>query len=892
MSSPDALLDPQPLLDALAAGPMPVGECRAAWREAADRIDQAFLAGESVEICVRARARIIDAVVVHAWRRFDLGGRGRALIAVGGYGRSELHPKSDIDIGVLLRARARPAVHEQLQGFLAFLWDLGLAIGHSVRTPGECQAEARADITVVTSLMEARLIDGDERLFLTMQRMVAPDRIWPARRFFAAKRDEQVARHRRFDDTAQNLEPNVKEGPGGLRDIQIVSWVARRHFGTGTLAGLVDHGVLTAEESSALQAAQRFLWRVRYSLHLVTGRREDRLLFDHQRRVAEQFGYRDHGRPNTGIEQFMKTYYRTVNEVSRLSEMLLALFEEVTEGRRRKARVQTLNRRFRVRNDYIEVSDPGVFRRYPFALLELFLLMQQNMSVKGVRASTIRLIRDHRHLIDDAFRHDLRARSLFLEILRQPRRVGFELARMHRYGVLGAYLPALESVAGLMQFDLFHVYTVDEHTVMVVLNMRHFWFPAGDFHFPAGDEPALCREIAAQIPKPELLYIAGLFHDVAKGRGGDHSELGEQEAIAFCRLHQIPEWDMRLVAWLVRHHLVMSMTAQRKDISDPTVVNDFAGFVGDITHLNYLYLLTCADIRGTNPRLWTSWKDSLLKELYFAALRALRRGLENPLGRAERIAEIKEAVLGSLGGTQLGRAAVESFWERLDEDYFLRHTPDEIVWHAGHILACPPDALPLVLVREETGRGGTAIFVYTRDREALFAIITRTLDQLGLTVQDARIITSRDGYALDTCFVLDAGTGEMVADGKRGQEIVRAMRAAIASPDLAPLRVNRRPDRKLQHFRIPTAVRFDRDVANDRTVMEVVTTDRPGVLARIGMALQACGVRLQNARIATFGERVEDIFYVTDLDHRPVSDPQKIECLRNTIVDALDALQG
>ncbi|MGE0384544.1 MAG: [protein-PII] uridylyltransferase [Gammaproteobacteria bacterium] len=885
MAASHPSLDPETFRAAIAVLPVQAAPLRTALEEAGERIDQGFEAGVPIQALVRLRAGIVDAVLVRLWTAFELDSEGLALAAVGGYGRGELHPYSDIDITVLLDRAADAAVAERLRRFVTCLFDLRMKIGHSVRTLAECRTEAAADITVTTALMESRRLAGDVRVFDAMRAATAPDRIWPADRFFAAKRDEQAARHHKFDDTAQNLEPHVKEGPGGLRDIQTVNWVAHRHYGGESLAALVDQGFLTREEYETLRRAQLFLWRVRYALHLTTRRAEDRLLFDSQRRVAELFGYSDQGRPNHAVEQFMKSYYRTANDVSRLSEMLLELFQEAIVDAGKRARVRPLNNRFQTRNNYIEVRDPRVFKHYPWALLEVFLLLQHNPGIEGVRASTIRLIRDHRHLIDDKLRHDLRARSLFLEILRQPRRVGFELIRMHRYGVLGAYLPIIEAVTGLMQFDLFHVYTVDQHTLTVVWNLRRFWVPTGG-------EPALCLEVAGQIPKPELLYVAGLFHDVAKGRGGDHSELGEQESIAFCRNHQLPEWDTHLVAWLVRHHLDMSTTAQRKDISDPRVVNDFAGFVGDVTRLNYLYLLTCADILGTNPRLWTSWKDSLLRELYYGTLRALRRGLENPIGRAEHIAQTKAEARAALAGASLEPESVERLWSGLPDDYFLRHSPEEILWHAQNILACPADRLPLVLLREATGRGGTAIFIYMPDRDYLFATMTRTLDQQGLDILDARIITSRDGFTLDTYFVLEADSGEMIGDAKRAAEIVQALHKALTQAEAAPATVNRRTDRKVKAFRIPTVVSFDQDEAGHRTRMEVVTSDRPGVLARIGMALQFCGVRLQNARIATYGERVEDIFYLTTRDNEPISDPLKFECLRESICGALSAPDG
>jgi [protein-PII] uridylyltransferase len=864
----------------LEAGADPVRSFRAALEASTARLGQAFDTGAPVAELLHRRAQLTDALLARAWALAGLADADTALLAVGGYGRSELHPGSDIDIAVLVKRRPGELLSKRIEQFLMFLWDIGLKVGHSVRTPGQCRIEARADITVATNLMEARLVAGDGSLLEAMRRQTGPARIWPLRKFFQARVAAQQERHRKFADSAYNLEPNLKEGPGGLRDIQTVEWIARRHFGAGSLAELRQHGFLTEEELRTLEAGRNFLWQARYALHLVAGRREDRLLFDYQRAVARRMGFRDGDTPNHGVEQFMKMYYRTVTELGRLNEILLGLLQEALVERGRKVRVRVLNKRFQTHNDLIEVRNRGVFKRYSFALLEIFMLMQQEPKVTGIRASTLRSMRDHLHLIDENFRRDLRARSLFIEILRHPRRLSDELHRMQRYGVLGAYLPVYGAVSGLMQFDLFHVYTVDEHTLVVVRNMRRFWFPDQD-------TPPLCAHVAHEIPKPELLYIAGLFHDIGKGQGGDHCEIGAQEAIDFCFRHHLGQWDCNLVAWLVRHHLLMSITAQKKDVADPAVINDFAGVVGDGTHLNYLFLLTVADIQGTNPNLWTSWKRALLENLYASTLRALRRGLENPLTRPERIRETKDEVLAAIGRTDLAPSAVEALWQNLDEDYFLRHTPDEILWQAEGILPAREEDLPVVLVRPETERGSTEVFIYMRDRDHLFAIMTRTLDQLGLTIQDARIITSRNGYTLDTYFVLEAATGQVISSDKRAREIIRALKTSLKSTASPSPIVNRRIDRKLRHFSIPTSVGFDQDPANRRTVMEVVATDRPGLLARIGMAMQFCGVRLQNARIATFGERVEDIFFITDKHNQPVTDRSKLESLRSAIIDAL-----
>ena len=827
---------------------------------AQSRLEARFHRGEPVTALVEARSRFVDGALDLAWHRFGLDDqRRRALVAVGGYGRGELHPGSDIDLLVLTRRALHGSESEKLKDFLAFLWDIGLAVGHSVRTLRECVNEARRDVTVATNLMEGRLLCGSRDLFARMRERTGPGRIWSSRRFFQAKMLEQRVRHHKFDDTGYNLEPNVKEGPGGLRDIQTIAWVARRHFGAETLGELVGHGFLTAEELGALRDGRRFLWRVRFALHVLTRRAEDRLLFDHQRRLAEMLGFEDDG-ARLGVERLMKRYYREVMELSRLNEMLLGHFEEAILHARRRDRIKPLNRRFQAVNGYLEATRSDVFRRYPFALLEVFLLLQQHPDLEGVRASTIRLIRSNRYRIDDRFRADIRARSLFLEILRQPRGINHELRRMHRYGILGAYLPVFDQVAGQMQYDLFHVYTVDEHSLFVVRNLRMFADPARYHEFPH------CADIFARLPKPELIYVAGLFHDIAKGRNGDHSEIGSALVREFCLQHGFGRYDTDLVAWLVQHHLLMSMTAQRRDISDPQVVSGFTAVVGDHVHLDYLYLLTIADIRGTNPGLWNDWKDALLHDLYRSTVRALIRGLENPIERAELVRETRDEATGLVADAGIDMKRAAALWNNFGDDYFLRHSADEIRWHTSNILDAGAADIPLVLARD--GRGGTEIFVYAPDRELLFAASASILERLGLTVLDSRIITGNHGMTLDSYVVesIAASSGS----SHRHEEIRAALRQGLRNPAAVPRAVSRLAKRQLKHFTIPVEVNFTRDAWNRHTVMEVIAADRPGLLARIGWTLADARVRIRNARIATIGERAEDVFYVTDARNRPL----------------------
>ncbi|SFM54822.1 UTP--GlnB (protein PII) uridylyltransferase, GlnD [Ectothiorhodospira mobilis] len=846
----------------------------------------AFEAGCPVEDLVRGRAAVVDRLLVEAWSTLGLGAQPElGLAAVGGYGRGELHPGSDIDILILYRDGDLPAATEEaLVDLLTFLWDIGLEVGHSVRSLEDCTREAERDITVATNLLEYRPLAGPDALFADLGAHIAPERMWNSRAFFAAKLEEQQARHIRFGETAYRLEPNLKESPGGLRDIQMIAWVTRRHFGSGDLEELVDHGFLTENECRDLMEGRDFLWRVRFALHLLAGRKEDRLLFDHQRRLAHLLGFCDADH-NLAVEQFMQVYFRTVMGLERLNEMLLQHFREAILLEDDGDEVIPINRRFQARRGFLEITHPGVFRQYPPALLEAFLLLQQHPDLQGIRASTIREIRAQRHLIDDRFRNDLACRTLFMEILRQPRGVTHQLRRMNRYGVLAAYIPAFGLIVGRMQYDLFHVYTVDEHTLVVIRNLRRMADPEH------ADELPECSRIFRRIPKPELLYLAGLFHDIAKGRGGDHSELGAEEARAFCLHHGLPPFDANLVAWLVRSHLLLSLTAQRRDTSDPEVVMEFAARVGNLMRLNYLYLLTVADIRGTNPQLWNSWKNSLLESLYTATRRMLRRGLDNPPDQEEMVAEAQNQALGMLKERGLDKATVLAVWNDFDSDYFLRHSADEIAWHTRAILEADEEDLPVVQVRQETARGSTEIFLYTEDHPHLFALTATALTQLGLDIVDARIITTASGRTLDTFLVLE-DSGQPITQDYRVQEIGRLLKERLKEPDRRPGAVRRNTPRRLKHFDVPTEVSFAPRPHHQRTVLAVTTADRPGLLSRIGIILTDCRVKVHNAKIATAGEQADDIFYITHLDDTPIQDPQDQARIAARLREALDPPGG
>ncbi len=881
----DALVDEQlynpaefkQTLAANKAAPIPV--FRKQIKASLGELEERFHAGRSATELVYTQARFIDQILQQAWQLFfDATDKNICLLAVGGYGRGELHPYSDIDLMILLRKSVKP-YQDEIVAFTTFLWDIGLEVGHSVRTLKECVREAKNDITVATNMQEARHLIGPENLYEIQRQKCGPDKIWNSEKFFIEKLNEQLARHARFNDTAYNLEPNIKEGPGGLRDIQMIGWVAKRHFNAESLHDLVEHNFLTEEEYKSLHEGQAFLWQIRYGLHLAAGRREDRLLFDHQRTLARQFGYQDDAK-SLGVEKFMKQYYKTIMELSRLNEMLLQLFDEEILSKRKSAKPTDINKRFQARKNYLEVTSEDVFTNYPFALLEVFLLMAQHRQLKGVAANTIRLIRSHRHLIDTKFRDDIKSRSLFMEILRQPHGVTHELRRMNRYGVLAAYLPAFKKIVGQMQHDLFHVYTVDEHTLMVIRNIRRFTVPEFYEEFPT------CSSIIQQIPKQELLILAGLFHDIAKGRGGDHSSLGATDAIEFCKKHDLSDYDTSLVSWLVQNHLIMSTTAQRKDISDPNVAHEFANLVGNINRLNYIYLLTVADIRATSPDVWNSWKDALLKELYFATKQALRRGLENPLLEAENISATKKSALALLAKENIDSTPVMQLWQRFDDDYFLRYLPEEVCWHTREILIVNENNLPLILIRHTSQRGGSVLFIYTHSHDRIFAHVTGALEHLGLTIVDARIMTTKDNYILDSFIILDE-SNEPVTDKQRLQDIIARIKSRITNPDIELSQPAQHLPRQAKAFTFKSNVQFWQDDKSDRTAMQVLTYDRPGLLSRIARAMLDAGVLLQNAKIATFGERAEDIFYITDYKGRQITDANTQDEIRNIIINNL-----
>lgn len=859
----------------------PVSDCRQALERANDSLNQQFLKGAAVTELVRRRSDLIDLLLTRLWRHYaDEAAATAALVAVGGYGRGELHPFSDIDIMVLTADDLPQPAQSGLSEFFTALWDLGLEVGHSVRTVSQCCQDSTDDLTIATTLLEARLIDGPGELFEQMKQAMSSADIWPSDRFFEAKRAEQRARHNRYDDTAYKLEPNVKGSPGGLRDIQMIGWVAKRHFGAASLDELVAHHFLTRGQLKLLKDGQAFLWRVRWGLHLLTGRREDRLLFDHQARLATMLGYED-ASYTLAVEQLMQRYYRTVMDLSRLNEILLQLFEqEILMDP--QAEPKPINERFQVKNGYLQTSNDQVFVQDPSALLELFLLLQQHDGIHGVSAYTVGLIKRNLHLIDEEFRQNPRNHRLFLSILRAPAGVTHELRRMNRYGILGLYIPSFGRIVGRMQYDLFHAYTVDEHTMFVVNNLRRFALSRFDHEYPH------CSRLMQSFEKPEIVYLAGLFHDIAKGRGGDHSELGAVDAEAFCLEHGMSQYDARTVAWLVRHHLALSMTAQKKDLGDPRVINSFAALVGDQTHLDYLYVLTVADVRGTNPKLWNSWKATLFHDLYELTARALRRGLENPIDREQLISETQATARDILRESGTPDDAVDAIWKLFTEEYFLRYRSEEIAWHT-EFLADSDTASGHGLLdvrRQADGDGGEAV-LYTPRSKSTFAHATAMLDELGMTIVDARIVPLANDFSLHTYIFMELDH-RTVIDDARLNKVRRTLTRILTTDDTHAVKVTRRAPRQVRMFSTKTVINFDHDVSNKRTIMELAAGDRPGLLHIVGQAFIEFKINIETAKIMTIGERAEDVFYIVDESNKLLSD-DVCNRLRERLVERLDA---
>ncbi|MGH8122378.1 MAG: [protein-PII] uridylyltransferase, partial [Rudaea sp.] len=792
-------------------------QARLALRQLLGDVDRqladAFSAGTGADQLVLARAQTVERIVAHVWIACVGEREKKALFAVGGFGRGELFPFSDVDLLVLTEEAAKEGCGRALELFFSCLWDIGLKPGHALRTLDECRELAAGDATIYTSLLDARLIHGTPALARAFAQLMDDAQLWPHAQYFIAKRNEEEQRHARFNDTAYNLEPNIKDGPGGLRALQLILWLGRRVLAAPTFDALVSAGRISAEEAASAEQARATLWRIRYALHLIAGRPEERLLFDYQRELAVRLGYSDEHAQNLGVEQFMQGYYRAAIAIQRLSDQFMQRCEEALDADS-DAPALRLNLDFVSIGGRLDCDPPDLLLQRPAALIDLFRVWIEHPQIKGLRADLSRRINEALARSGPDMARDADVNAAFARLLRKGAPAVDALLRMNRYGVLAQYLPAFGRVVGRMQYDLFHVYTVDEHTMRVLRNVARF-ASAG-----TSADYALAHELFARLAKPELLLLAALFHDIAKGRGGDHSELGENDAREFCAHLGLSQTDIDLVAWLVRWHLIMSVTAQRQDITNPDIVHRFAVNVADWERLDYLYLLTVADISGTSAKLWNSWKDKLLADLYTSARYMLRAGLERPPHVDERVRECQAQARELLAEQGVDTTAVARIWADFPEECFLRFRAETIAWQTAAIARAGDDDVPLVQIDALGSRGGSEVLVYAPDGDGLFAAVTTVLERMRLSVQDARIATLRSGMGMDSFLVLDA-RGQAL-DETTLERLTGALCEVLAQRPYRAQISEQRPARRLRHFHVPTRIEFRDDAPSGRTQLALV----------------------------------------------------------------------
>ncbi|MFS1440607.1 MULTISPECIES: bifunctional uridylyltransferase/uridylyl-removing protein GlnD [unclassified Vibrio] len=838
-----------------------------------------FLNHHPVTDLVLLRSEYMDLLLNRLWENFGFNKLPHiSLVAVGGYGRGELHPLSDIDILIVSQKTLPPALGEKVSQFITLLWDLRLEVGHAVRTIAECLDIGIDDLTVATNLQESRLLCGSEDTFQELKLKIHSDSFWPSETFYKAKIQEQRERHARYHDTTYNLEPDIKSTPGGLRDIHTLSWVARRHFGATSLLEMSKYGFLTDAEYRELVECQDFLWRVRFALHIELRRYDNRLTFAHQAQVAEHLGYTGEG--NRGVEMMMKEFYRTLRRVAELNKMLLKLFDQAIINGGQTQEAEILDNDFQRRGSLIEARKPALFQARPETILDMFIHIANDSTIEGVSPPTLRQLRTARRRLN-RFLHTIpEARDKFMDLVRHPNALHKAFSLMHKLGVLSAYLPQWSQIVGQMQFDLFHVYTVDEHSIRLLKHINRFG------QIENHDKHPICCEVYPRVQKKELLILAAIFHDIGKGRGGDHSEIGAVEAYSFCIEHGLSKPEAKQVAWLVQNHLLMSVTAQRRDIYDPDVITEFAKKVRDEESLELLVCLTVADICATNPELWNSWKRTLLAELFHSTQRALRRGLENPVDVRDRIRHNQQMASALLRKEGFTAREIEVLWQRFKADYFLRHTHKQIAWHCEHLLRLEDPSQPLVLISKKATRGGTEVFVYCRDQAALFATVVAELDRRNFNVHDAQVMVSKDGHVLDTFIVLDQH-GEAI-DEARHKAVAKHLTHVLADGRPTKIKTRRTP-RNLQHFKVKTLVEFLPTKSKKRTLMELRALDTPGLLAQVGATFAELGINLHGAKITTIGERAEDLFILTSEAGGRLSEEQE-QALRERLTEHVSEL--
>jgi len=819
---------------------------------------------------LNTRSNINDALIIYASKIFNISSDEITLIAVGGYGRKEFYPKSDTDLLILINNQKKDQYKKNIANFLAYLWDIGIEVSHSTRTIKECIAEGSKDISIATTLLESRYICGSKIMFENLIKTIDDSKsFWNKKDFYQEKIHEQIKRHLQFNNTAYNLEPDIKNGPGSLRDLHTIFWLCKKLLGINKIEELLDHHILTEKQLQQLINSRDFLSLIRYSLHSLTKRAENRLLFEYQKKLAKQLHYKDQDHL-IGVEIFMQDYYKSARTISRMNEIILQILKQnILETNNKKAK--SINQSFQIKNQLVGLKDGISFKYRPSLLLEIFLLFQKDKDIEGIDARTIGLITNNLHLIDEDFRKTTEHRDIFLEILKAPEGVTHELRRMNLYGVLGSYLPAFGLIEGRMQYDLFHAFTVDEHTLFVVSNLRRLALNRFNHEFPEDSQKMQAVE------SPEILYIAGLFHDIAKGRGGDHSVIGAGEAEVFCLDHGLTNYDSKVVSWLVMNHLVFSLTAQKKDIYDPNVIRELALLIGDELRLDYLYLLTVCDVRATNPNLWNSWKKRLFDDLYLLIKKALREGLEEPIDKEELIKEKITLIKSELNNYEFKN--VEGFLSYFDDDYFIKFNMDEILRQSLVMLSrnITNKAEDIIDISAMDNEDYFYAFVFTQIDNDSFYKITSIFEQEGVSVRDAKVVRVNEEYCIYN-FYFDHMRTMKDEINQKNITIKKYINKAITSDTFFAQSRPQTLSRRLRSFDKKVNISFSEDLIHNRTVMEITCIDRPGLLSDISKILKEESIWIQSAKIATIGERADDIFYLNN---------SKKECIDQSIYENL-----
>lgn len=819
-----------------------------------------FLEHQEVINLVRIRGWYVEQVIIKLWQLL-VNTDKLSLVAVGGFGRGDLHPFSDVDL-LILKPRQVKAFDVQISDFIQALWDIGLDVGSSVRTAKECFEQAKDDVTVATNLMEARFIMGNNKSFIQMQKAVNAKKIWKGEDFFVAKWQEQKQRHKKFSDTAYNVEPNIKEGPGGLRDIQMVSWVVQRFFQTNSLHELVDAGFLTEYEYIRLKNGQNFLWKVRFALHIIAGRKEDRVLFDYQLKLAKVFGFHDEGIKNPAVEQFMQIFYRNAMRLERLNSRLLQLFDEKILKGNHTDNVTNINKHFHLVNDFLEIKDSMLFQTKATVWFELFLLIQKHPEIKGVRADTVRAMRHNIKFINEDFRNNPLVKQQFLQILQQDHKVASVLNQINRLGILARYLPVFGKIVGRMQFDLFHIYTVDQHSLFAVRNLcllRH-----------NKTDVLRANQIFANIEKPFLVYIAALFHDIAKGREGHHAELGAIDAREFCQQHNINHQDTELVVWLVKDHLVMSETAQKQDLSDPEVIKTFAKRVGSLLRLRAIYLLTIADISATDPKLWNNFKQSLIYELFVKCKQHLTADIQN-----QSISSIKDKITQLLVQENINPEKINDQIKSFPDDLYVRFSVDKL--KSIHSIIAQNDA-PLVA---ELSHSSSSIefLIYSHDFKGLFYILVSILEKYNFTVVDANINNTSNNFALNTVHCLYDENSRNVNSMKK--ELIKALK----QEQFYDIKIEKYTPSREKVFTIKPKFMVLKSNYDNDSLIEVICRDRHGLLPLIAKTLILMNVSIIAAKIVTVGARAEYTYRI-NINNKALTNKQ-LEKLKDKLIKIL-----